>query len=302
MESIVLDILYDKTCFFCFKISPDMMEITEEIEIREPTTMKSLKFCEMIKYLFPAFDIICTHTCRPCSDLLIKMYVAMYKNHFIRNLIDKMTEHCNNIINKTCLEKQVTINLKLSLSKNKIRKVNKDKSYIEDMSEKKGYLDDIDITRKGRTCYTARKNYKRQRRKYYNCEHCTYRSLCKGTLEGHINKYHIKNRPFVCQVCYKGFYTRSNLLEHNQTHNRVAVCEICGDMFARKQSLINHLKLHSNNRAYKCMLCERTFINSGRRLEHMKRNHLEKNECCMFCEKRFGMKKELIRHVKSVHA
>lgn len=140
--------------------------------------------------------------------------------------------------------------------------------------------------------------------KYYNCNYCNYRSLCKTSVDGHINKCHLKYRPHTCQVCYKSFYHKKNLVVHKETHDqrRNEICEMCGQRFLHRKNLLEHLKLHNGVKPFECDICGKKFITSGRRLEHIKRIHTEKSECCLLCEKKFSLAKELRRHMKSVHA
>lgn len=139
--------------------------------------------------------------------------------------------------------------------------------------------------------------------KYHLCVHCDYRSLNKNSLEAHMNKVHLNIRPFVCDICQKGFYKKSNLTQHYVTHTKVKdkTCEICGDTFVNEKTLIEHLMLHSGQKPFKCKICNAEFITSGRRLEHMKRKHMEKAECCVICDKKFSLRKDLNSHLKNVH-
>ncbi|CAH2098584.1 unnamed protein product [Euphydryas editha] len=149
------------------------------------------------------------------------------------------------------------------------------------------------------------KNHRRKRKvKYYYCNECSYKSQCKGSVQGHKNKYHLKTRAYVCQTCFKSFFHKRNLAEHIQSHTDTHndICEICGELFLYKKNLLEHLKVHSGERPYECEICGKKFITSGRRLEHMKRTHMEKTICCLFCDKKFSLNKELTRHMKTVHS
>ena len=152
---------------------------------------------------------------------------------------------------------------------------------------------------KNHNALTTRKRGK----KYHHCGNCDYRSLNKNTLEAHINKVHLNIRPFVCEICQKGFYKKSNLTQHFVTHEKIKdkTCEICGSTFVNKKTLAEHLMLHSGQKPFKCEICNAEFITSGRRLEHMRRKHMEKVECCVVCDKKFSLKKDLNYHLKHVH-
>lgn len=137
----------------------------------------------------------------------------------------------------------------------------------------------------------------------YKCNDCNYESSNKTSLEAHINKKHLNIRPFVCQICYKGFFKKSNLVEHASVHRKIKfdTCEICGDTFVNKKCLKIHLRLHSGERPYECEVCKAKFVSASRKSDHMKRSHCEKKELCVFCGKKYGLKNELNRHMKRKH-
>jgi KRAB domain-containing zinc finger protein len=145
---------------------------------------------------------------------------------------------------------------------------------------------------------------KRERKKSYSfCSACSYKSLNKMSLEAHFNKMHLKIRPYICDICLKGFYKKSNLTEHVQTHDKTKkiTCEVCGDHFFNKKTLNEHLRLHSNIKPFPCQICNERFVTSGRRSDHFKRKHMDKSICCVLCDKKFSLKKELNTHMKKVH-
>ncbi|XP_053620798.1 zinc finger protein 675-like [Plodia interpunctella] len=147
------------------------------------------------------------------------------------------------------------------------------------------------------------KKVKRKGVNFYSCNNCDYRSVNKCSLQAHIYKYHLKQRPFVCTICSKGFYKKSNLTEHTLIHNKVKklTCEQCGENFFYKKTLTDHLRLHTGEKPFKCEICKNCFVTSGRRLDHMKRKHGEKNVFCNICGKRYSLKKDLNTHIKRLH-
>lgn len=143
----------------------------------------------------------------------------------------------------------------------------------------------------------------RKRYTKYNCNECDYETKDKGSLEAHINKIHLCKRPYMCEVCLKGFYKKKTLKEHILTHKEVktVTCEICGDSFIHKKTLLEHLRLHSGEKPYECDICKARFVTSGRRSDHIKRKHMEKSHWCIICNKMYSMQKELKRHMNKVH-
>ncbi|XP_026764866.3 zinc finger protein 681-like isoform X2 [Galleria mellonella] len=153
----------------------------------------------------------------------------------------------------------------------------------------------------------VRNHESKERRKrnklYYNCSHCSYKSVNKCSLNAHINKIHLQIRPFVCKICFKGFHKKSTLTEHIRIHEKRKdlTCELCGEGYVCIKTLTEHLRLHSGEKPYQCEICNVKFASSGRRTEHIKRKHREKTESCLICNKMFSLKKEVKRHMKIVH-
>lgn len=137
----------------------------------------------------------------------------------------------------------------------------------------------------------------------YKCNDCSYKSTNKCSLEAHINKNHLHRRPYICEICDKGFYKNSNLVEHYSSHmskNKMC-CSICGTKFGNEKCFRDHLKLHTGEKPYKCDQCDETFVTAGRRSDHVKRKHLEKTQRCKVCNKLFSLRGTLNRHLKQVH-
>ncbi|KAJ0170630.1 hypothetical protein K1T71_014001 [Dendrolimus kikuchii] len=151
--------------------------------------------------------------------------------------------------------------------------------------------------------YTSKNKPTSKLKKYYSCEHCSYKSVAKPNLEAHYNKIHLNTRPYACEICLKSFYRKSNLREHVITHNKTKniTCEVCGSNFASKKTLETHLKIHTGIKKFHCDICNIYFCHKNHLNEHIKRSHMEKLVCCMFCEKKYGLKKDLNRHVARVH-
>lgn len=65
--------------------------------------------------------------------------------------------------------------------------------------------------------------------------------LFKDTLIDHF-KTHTKERPFVCNVCEKGFTQKSALKTQRLQHisNKPYICKTCGDVFASRMLLKAH--------------------------------------------------------------
>ena len=81
----------------------------------------------------------------------------------------------------------------------------------------------------------------------YECEHCGATCLSKDLYRRHVMEAHSQQAPFVCEVCCKGYFTRSGLRAHQLRYGHqkdlpVYVCQICDLPFNKKKALQAHLK------------------------------------------------------------
>ncbi|XP_050358130.1 zinc finger protein 107-like [Nymphalis io] len=320
-----------KICMLCYKECNNTLNIYNNVEI-EGNISKDLNIAAIVKHLFPAFDITLSYVCQVCSELLYKMYLKMEENKYrkkilriiINTLYNELNEYEN--LNIEALKKvYLNVNLSTILNSNQdaptkcSNNINFDRNIesnvFENEIETETENTDFSLQRQCPHCSKLFDNIKRykahvkshgskQKQKYYYCNHCNYKSHCKLSVQGHINKNHLKTRPHICQMCFKSFFHKKNLKEHIENHEQVhnEMCEVCGKRFLHKRNLVEHLKLHSGDRPYECEICSKKFVTSGRRLEHIKRIHMEKTENCLFCDKKFSLNKELTRHMKSVHS
>lgn len=141
------------------------------------------------------------------------------------------------------------------------------------------------------------------RRTTYPCERCERRFTSKVALAGHVNKVHLRTRPFVCDICGKGFYAQCNLREHAVVHTgaRREQCETCGARFVCRKTLVQHVRLHSGERPYPCALCPERFVSASRRATHAARVHERRAHSCALCSKAFWRRSTLTAHVRHVH-
>nr|XP_026484170.1 zinc finger protein 891-like [Vanessa tameamea] len=323
-----------KICMLCYKECNNTLNIYNNVEIEGNIISKDLNIAEIIKYLFPAFDLTLSYACQVCCGLLYKMYLIMKENNYRKEILTIIINSLHSELDvydnlKLEASKKVYLNLNLSKifnSKNDVsikyfehnesfdRDIESIKTF-ENVSENVNEFSNSSLQKQCPHCseiFHDIKHYKthikkhgsKQKQKYYNCNQCNYKSHCKLSVQGHINKNHLKTRPYICQMCFKSFFHKKNLKEHIESHEQDhnEMCEVCGKRFLHKKNLVEHLKLHSGDRPYECEICSKKFVTSGRRLEHIKRIHMEKTENCLFCDKKFSLNKELTRHMKSVHS
>lgn len=136
------------------------------------------------------------------------------------------------------------------------------------------------------------------------CKLCPYKTKFSVCLEAHVNRFHLKIRPYQCTVCKKNFYSDYTLKGHLSTHNSERpelYCHICGNKFISKKALVLHTRLHTGEKPYPCELCEQRFLSASRRRQHMIRKHFEPSVECELCQKKFYTKSDLRRHVGDCH-
>ncbi|XP_064461982.1 oocyte zinc finger protein XlCOF15-like [Ornithodoros turicata] len=104
----------------------------------------------------------------------------------------------------------------------------------------------------------SRQHYRAGKRR---CRFCDYTSDHMGSIKRH-EVTHTGEKPFVCQVCSKGFTRKMSLEKHvSAVHEgkRMYRCATCGDTFQQKHHLQAHESVHSNDRPHVCNVCGAKF-------------------------------------------
>nr|XP_021199292.2 zinc finger protein 84 [Helicoverpa armigera]XP_021199293.2 zinc finger protein 84 [Helicoverpa armigera]XP_049707693.1 zinc finger protein 84 [Helicoverpa armigera] len=135
------------------------------------------------------------------------------------------------------------------------------------------------------------------------CELCGHIVKKKCDLETHMNRYHLKIKPFVCHICSKDFCGKVRLKEHLATHtsDKSCFCSICGKKFANRVCLKMHFRMHTGVTPYACDLCGQKFRSSSLMKTHRIKKHLQKTVNCPLCDSMFYMVRDMRHHFKKVH-
>jgi len=113
-------------------------------------------------------------------------------------------------------------------------------------------------------------------------------------------------RKWVCNVCGKGFISKSNRDQHGVVHSKVKafMCSVegCNKAFTQFANLNKHKKAAHEGVYYECEECGRRFGEKGNMRKHFQSVHLkQKNFKCPTCGIKFAQKVVLVRHIKTVH-
>lgn len=158
------------------------------------------------------------------------------------------------------------------------------------------------------TCRASRtqheiKMHRNKQTKMYECVDCgiSFPSITKFHL--HNVRQHLIKKPYICDVCGKGFTIKDNLKSHSTLHTdeRPFKCELCPNYYKSIYQRNRHVKLrHTLERRFKCDQCAKTYKDSTDLRRH-RRVHggCEKKFQCPLCGNKYFENKHLNVHLKS---
>lgn len=146
-------------------------------------------------------------------------------------------------------------------------------------------------------------DFKIKRTATIECDLCGHLVRKKQDLEAHMNRYHLKIKPYVCNICNKDFCGKIRLKEHLATHstNNSCFCSVCGKKFANRVCLKMHVRIHTGESPYTCDICGLKFRSSSMMKTHRLKKHWSKTVSCPLCDSMFYMTREMRHHFKKAH-
>ena len=131
----------------------------------------------------------------------------------------------------------------------------------------------------------------------FECNDCKLKFQFKHSLEFHINKVHLKIKPYLCDKCSKSFYNQPTWSLHQKTHLVQYTCSVCQKQFKHQNNLIRHREIH-REKTFECDFCQKIFRRKCHLKGHIERHlELERNQFeCTICNKTFRYKSTLNMH------
>jgi len=133
-----------------------------------------------------------------------------------------------------------------------------------------------------------------------NCNH----SHGHNHSENKSNNMISSDKPYVCDICGRGYSYLASLEQHKATHmtDHQHQCNGCGRLFKTKDELEAHKLTHNSDgnetRPHQCETCGRRFT----LLENLHRHQMihtdERPFGCHYCHKRFRLAQHLKEHIR----
>ncbi|XP_063370748.1 zinc finger protein OZF-like [Cydia amplana] len=133
----------------------------------------------------------------------------------------------------------------------------------------------------------------------YLCDVCKKGFRTRTSLKIHT-RIHSGEKPYTCKICGKSFASKSGLNEHIRTHHGLTsyYCGTCGKRFPTRKQLNRHLIIHTDIRPYSCDVCEQRFKFSSYLKIHIRIHGDIRPYLCEVCEKRFRTGTDLKIHTR----
>lgn len=140
----------------------------------------------------------------------------------------------------------------------------------------------------------------------FPCRVCP--TICRNAFQFIAHNF-THTGTFDCPGCDYSSKYKNDVYEHYKTHEATYKyhCQICGKGFLTKSVMINHEEIHLDIKRYACEFCDKRFAVSRYLYIHRRLNHkkelfgVEETFKCKFCNKEFSFESSLRRHLSTIH-
>ncbi|XP_058833759.1 transcription factor grauzone-like [Topomyia yanbarensis] len=165
------------------------------------------------------------------------------------------------------------------------------------------------------------------------CAECEKSFPSEALLKTHIKIRHTRPTDYICDVCAKGFYSKTDFLRHKKEHelspaalrvqcdicqlwfrSRIhlndhkrrhrqppVTCDLCGHTSPNKKAMASHKRLRHGESSLVCQECGKTFKRPISLREHMASHTGDALYSCNFCERTFNSSANMFSHRKKMH-
>ena len=106
------------------------------------------------------------------------------------------------------------------------------------------------------------------------CDQCGKAFKTQYNLKAHIKTMHNK-KP--CPICGKMFFTERMKIHmiatHTEEHLKPFICQVCHKGFATQTKLNTHMNIHTGSKPFVCKYCGRGFADKGNARMHERTTH-----------------------------
>ena len=128
-----------------------------------------------------------------------------------------------------------------------------------------------------------------------------------GNLQKHVDRVHLKRKPFQCSTCQDNFFSFENLLKHSSKKHAEddlpTKCSLCNYTTTISIQLMQHIETHDQEiKKFQCDQCKLSFEAKPNLKKHVEAVHLKlKPHKCIKCDFSASRGTNLKRHMKSKH-
>ncbi|XP_063217030.1 uncharacterized protein LOC134527923 [Bacillus rossius redtenbacheri] len=142
----------------------------------------------------------------------------------------------------------------------------------------------------------------------YACDQCSYKTTSYSKLMNLHHRIHGDERPFLCDICGKGFKNQKQLRNHKATHTSkqkqlplADCCDVCGRNFTNLRMLRLHKEnVHGKMRPHSCSCCGYAASSRSSLKMHMRQHTGEKpfkcDECSYCTSDHNSLRRHKMRH------